>query len=155
VSVILGNNIEFAIATYAIFKLGAILNPLNPSFNATQVEKALRHLGTRHLIVSAETKLIRKPPRSNIPLLKHLVPEITGSRLESQVVPSLQNVILVDNSDGRSDPDELRATVPFEYLQEMAGSQALPDQELHKDDVVNIQFTSVRSHNSSIVLKTN
>jgi hypothetical protein len=52
-------------------------------------------------------------------------------------------VILVDNSDGRIDPDELRATIPFEYLQEMAVSQALPNQELHKDDVVNIQFTSV------------
>jgi acyl-CoA synthetase (AMP-forming)/AMP-acid ligase II len=141
--VTLGNSIEFAVATYAIFKLGAILNPLNPSFNATQVEKALRHLQTRHLIISAETKLIRKPPRSNVSILKHLVPGITGSKIDSEIVPSLQNVILVDNSDGRINPDELRATIPFEYLQEMEISQALPDQDLHKDDVVNIQFTSV------------
>jgi hypothetical protein len=129
--------------------LGAILNPLNPSFNATQVVNALKHLETSHLIVSTETKLIRKPPRSNVSLLQHIVPGITGSRIESEAVPTLQNVVLVDNSAGRINPDELRATIPFEYLQEMSGSQGLPDQQLHKDDVVNIQFTSVSLSDSS------
>ncbi|KAK0266271.1 hypothetical protein LTS09_000221 [Friedmanniomyces endolithicus] len=141
VAVSLGNSVEFAISTYALFKLGAILNPLNPSFNAQQVVSATRHLDTSHLIIGAETNLSRKPPRNNVQLLEHLAPGLRGGKLESESVPSLKEIILVDNSSGRVDTAELKATVPFEAI--LAGSgQTLPDQGLHKDDVVNIQYTS-------------
>ena len=141
VSVSLGNNLEFAIATYALFKLGAILNPLNPSFNVEQVVSALKHLRSSHLIVGAETNLSRKPPRSNVPLLEHVMPGLRGGKVESELVPSLQQVVLVDNAAGRVNVDELKATVPFEAVA-AGNAQTLPDQGLHKDDVVNIQFTS-------------
>ncbi|KAK0858118.1 hypothetical protein LTS02_009924 [Friedmanniomyces endolithicus] len=141
VAVSLGNSVEFAISTYALFKLGAILNPLNPSFNAQQVVSATRHLDTSHLIIGAETNLSRKPPRNNVQLLEHLAPGLRGGKLESESVPSLKEIILVDNSSGRVDAAELKATVPFEAI--LAGSgQTVPDQRLHKDDVVNIQYTS-------------
>jgi acyl-coenzyme A synthetase/AMP-(fatty) acid ligase len=143
VAVSLGNNMEFAIATYALFKLGAILNPLNPSFNTKQVVAALNHLETSHLIIGAETNLSRKPPRSNVGLLTHIAPNLeNGGRLESELVESLQHIVLVDNSDGRINTQELKVVVPFEDVQQ-AGGQSLPDQGLHKDDVVNIQFTSL------------
>ncbi|KAK5136683.1 hypothetical protein LTR08_002336 [Meristemomyces frigidus] len=141
VAVSLGNNIEFAIATYALFKLGTILNPLNPSFNLQQVVAATSHLGTSHLIIGTETNLSRKPPRSNVPLLTHIAPNLRGGKFESELVPSLQQIVLVDNSAGRVDARELRATIPFEAVLD-GSEQALPDQGLHKDDVVNIQFTS-------------
>ena len=141
VSVSLGNSLEFAIATYAIFKLGAILNPLNPSFNANQVASALNHLESSHLIVSAETKLIRKDPRSNVPMLEHIVPNIAGSKVESESVPSLRRIVLVDNSEGRVDAKQLGAAVPIQALQDES-TRSLPDQGLHRDEVVNIQFTS-------------
>lgn len=141
VSVSLGNNMEFAIATYALFKLGAILNPLNPSFNITQVISALNHLESSHLIIGAETNLSRKPPRSNVQMLLNLSPGIKGSKFESETVPSLQQVVLVDNSSGRVNTQELKAAVPFEDVLQ-GNEQTIPDQGLHKDDVVNIQFTS-------------
>lgn len=141
VAVSLGNNMEFAIATYALFKLGAILNPLNPSFNTQQVVSALNHLETTHLIIGAETNLSRKPPRSNEPLLTHLAPNVKGGKLESDVVNALQQIVLVDNSEGRVNVKDLKATVPFEVL-EKDDENTLPEQNLHKDDVVNIQFTS-------------
>ncbi|KAK3111501.1 hypothetical protein LTR53_013182 [Teratosphaeriaceae sp. CCFEE 6253] len=141
VAVSLGNNVEFAITTYALFKLGAILNPLNPSFNVNQVVSATSHLGSTHLVIGAETNLTRKPPRSNVQLLEHIAPGIRSGRLSSELVPSLQEIVLVDNSSGRVDVKELGATVAFEDVS--AGSrQTLPDQGLHRDDVVNIQFTS-------------
>ncbi|KAK0937975.1 hypothetical protein LTR29_010423 [Friedmanniomyces endolithicus] len=141
VAVSLGNSVEFAISTYALFKLGAILNPLNPSFNAQQVVSATKHLDTSHLIIGAETNLSRKPPRNNVQLLEHLAPGLRGGMLESESVPSLKEIVLVDNSSGRVDAAELKATVPFEAI--LAGSgRTLPDQGLHKDDVVNIQYTS-------------
>lgn len=141
ISVSLGNNIEFAVATYAIFKLGAILNPLNPNFNAKQVVSALRHLDASHLIIGAETHLIRKGPRDNTELLRYIAPGIGGTRLESELCPSLKQIVLVDNSCGRNVPDMLRAAVSFEGIQNCS-THSFAHQGLHRDDIVNIQFTS-------------
>ncbi|KAK3719969.1 hypothetical protein LTR37_004092 [Vermiconidia calcicola] len=141
VAVSLGNSMEFAIATYALFKLGAVLNPLNPSFNTQQVVSALNHLQTTHLIIGAETNLSRKPPRSNVQMLKRISPNMHGNKLESESVPSLQQIVLIDNSSGRVDTQELKAAVPYQEVQ-TGNEQTLPDQHLHKDEVVNIQFTS-------------
>lgn len=131
VSVSLGNNVEFAVVTYALFKLGAILNPLNPSFNEGQVESALKHLGSKVLIIGKETRLIRKEARGNGPLVR-------------QVRGQVGEVVVVDNdsSEGRRGMEGLEGTVPYLDLAEGNESRTLPDQGLHKDDVVNIQFTS-------------
>ena len=142
VAVSLGNNLEFASLTYACFKLGAVLVPLNPSFNVQQVISALSHLDTTHLVIGAETNLSRKPPRDNRDLLRKICPGVDGAeKIESEVVPSLKQIIMVDNSAGRIDAKSMRAAVQFEDLLD-GSKQALPDQGLHKDDVVNIQFTS-------------
>ncbi|KAK4986076.1 hypothetical protein LTR50_005536 [Elasticomyces elasticus] len=143
VAVSLGNNVEFATTTYALFKLGAILVPLNPAFNEQQVIAALGHLEASHLIIGTETNLARKEPRSNIPLLTHLVPNLKGNKLESERVPSLKQVIIVDNSAGRVDCSEFRATVPYPTVLEDGGNgRGLEDQGLRNDEIVNIQFTS-------------
>ncbi|KAF2803374.1 acyl-CoA synthetase/AMP-acid ligase-like protein II [Mytilinidion resinicola] len=146
VAVSLGNNIEYATATYAVFKLGAILVPLNPAFNAMQVVSAMNHLEASQLIIGAETNLPRKDPRSNIPLLTHMVPDLEGGRnenVESDLVPSLKSVIMVNNSDGRIDPLDYKSTTRYEDVLEEGGSgHALPDQGLDRNDIVNIQFTS-------------
>ncbi len=64
VCVSLGNNLEFATITYALFKLGAILVPLNPAFTATQIISALNHLSASHLVIGTETNLPYKPPQA-------------------------------------------------------------------------------------------
>ncbi|GIK00266.1 hypothetical protein Aspvir_004286 [Aspergillus viridinutans] len=144
VGIMLGNSSEYAIATYALFKVGAILVPLNPSFNATQVISALSHLGAAHLIISAESNLPRKDPRSNVPLLKHLVQDLHTGRLESAVVPSLKNVIFVDNSSGRVNWSDYRSLTPFTSVMSdnIADANPLAPQDLSPHDIVNIQFTS-------------
>ncbi|KAI9777293.1 MAG: hypothetical protein M1835_005268 [Candelina submexicana] len=140
VAVSLGNNIEYATTTYALFKLGALLVPFNPAFNALQVTSALNHLHASYLIVGAETNLPRKQPRTNIPLLRQIIPNIEGTKVESELVPSLQQVILVDNSHGRIDTEVLRSIASYEDVAEDVGSGlALPDQGLRPDDIVNIQ----------------
>ncbi|KAJ5061494.1 hypothetical protein J3E74DRAFT_464206 [Bipolaris maydis] len=143
VAVSLGNNIEFATITYALFKLGAILVPLNPSFNAPQILNAINHLDASHLIIGAETNLPRKDPRSNISLLTHLIPNLAGSKLESELVPSLKKVVMVDNTQGRINLDEYKCLGRYQDVIE-DGSQglALQDQGLDPHDIVNIQFTS-------------
>ncbi|KAI5817712.1 acyl-CoA synthetase/AMP-acid ligase-like protein II [Pyronema omphalodes] len=146
VAVSLGNNIEFALATYALFKLGAILVPLNPSFNITQVISALTHLDASHLVVSLETNLPRAAPRSNIPLITQL--------LETNAAPSLRKIITVDNSSGRIDPNSLGASTVIKGLETVKyrdvyddGRNRInplqrPGEKLDPEDIVNIQFTS-------------
>lgn len=117
--------------------------PLNPAFNAPQVLSALNHLAASHLIIGAETNLPRKEPRSNIPLLTHLVPNLEGSSLESELVPSLQKIIIVNNSSGRIDTEGYKSTTRYENVIEDGRDElAFPDQGLHPNDIVNIQFTS-------------
>ncbi|KAM0131050.1 hypothetical protein ACHAO1_007555 [Botrytis cinerea] len=146
VAVSLGNGWEFGAITYAIWKLGAVLVPLNPAFNTKQVVSALNHLEASHLIIGHETPLPFKPPRDNTPLLKDIIGDLgqLANEWKSEAVPSLKNVVLVNNSN-----DELAsfpATINFQEMVSIYGSdkekEVIPNQELHKDDVINIQFTS-------------
>ena len=117
--------------------------PLNPGFNAQQVIAALAHLEASHLIIGTETNLPRKEPRSNVPLLQQLIPDLQARKIESEAVPSLQQVIIVDNSERRIDRSLLIPTVNYDnVLSEGAGSSSLPKQFLSPDEIVNIQFTS-------------
>ncbi|OQE19549.1 hypothetical protein PENSTE_c015G05425 [Penicillium steckii] len=144
VGVMLGNSMEYAMATYALFKLGAILVPLNPSFNSTQVVSALSHLEASHLIISAESNLPRKDPRSNVSLLEHMVEDLASSKLQSALIPSLEKVILVNNSSGRVDMSSFKSLTPFSsIMSQLPGDgRPLPEQNLSPQDIVNIQFTS-------------
>jgi acyl-CoA synthetase (AMP-forming)/AMP-acid ligase II len=127
-----------------LFKLGAILVPLNPSFNATQVIAALGHLESSHLIISTESNLPRKEPRSNIPLLQELVADLSSTKIESALVPSLKQVILVDNSEGRVDVSLYKGITPYTSIRSQIAvdGRPLPPQHLSPHDIVNIQFTS-------------
>lgn len=117
--------------------------PLNPGFNAQQVIAALAQLEASHLIIGTETNLPRKEPRSNIQLLQHLIPDLQARKIESEAVPSLQQVIVVDNSEGRINASLLVPTVNYDtVLFEGSGLGSLPKQSLHPIDIVNIQFTS-------------
>jgi acyl-CoA synthetase (AMP-forming)/AMP-acid ligase II len=158
VAVSLGNCPEFAVLTYAIFKLGAILVPLNPAFTAQQVGKALDHLGVELLIIGAVTDLAYKPGRgrSSLPLLQALVPDLTASHgrenLEAPGVKSLRKIVIVDNTASHSNVapyiESHPALVPYSEL--LAAHQITPSQgtsikpssPLNPSDTINIQFTS-------------
>ncbi|TAQ83331.1 hypothetical protein B7494_g8345 [Chlorociboria aeruginascens] len=148
VCVSLGNCWEFGVLTYAVFKLGAILVPLNPAFNGYQIISALKHLEAKHLVMGTETHLPFKAPRENISLLTGVCGSLEGAKLESLEIPSLENVILVQNSEERVSTAGLRATIPFEELMweneegKRAERDIVPDEELYGDEIVNIQFTS-------------
>ena len=85
----------------------------------------------------------RKVPRSNIPLLQQLSIDLQASKVDSQTVPSLRQIILVDNSDGRIDVNKFKSTVNYNTVLEDGDTErSLPVTDLHPDEVVNIQFTS-------------
>ncbi|KAG6000131.1 hypothetical protein E4U21_005807 [Claviceps maximensis] len=159
VAISLGNSAEFAALTYACFKLGAVLVPLNPAFNAHQVVAALEHLGVGVLVMGAVTDLAYKPGRgrSNEHLLSQVVGDLRAGEggggasrgdptiIQSEQVPMLKRVIVVDNRLGHQDvrfnPEQCRALISYRSL--LHGSeQRQQHQRLDAHDTINIQFTS-------------
>lgn len=109
-----------------------------------QVVAALKHLEASHLIISAESNLPRKEPRNNIPLLQHIAQDLTIPKLESALIPSLRNIIYIDNSSGRVDASEYKSLTPYASITSdlKADGDSLPPRNLSPHDIVNIQFTS-------------
>ncbi|KAI1875889.1 uncharacterized protein JN550_001385 [Neoarthrinium moseri] len=147
VAVSLGNVVENAALTYAIFKLGAILVPLNPTFNQKQLVAALAHLEVEVLIIGAVTDLAYKPcrGRSNLPLLESFLPNLER-KIESSEVPSLRTVVLVDNTPSHPEVKfpvaDLHALTPYSILLDSSSRAVTPDSPLSADETINIQFTS-------------
>lgn len=118
--------------------------PLNPNFNINQVVAALSHLDATHLVISTEVNLPRKAPRSSLPLLEQLIPNLASSKVESPKVPSLKHVVLVQNDEGRADISSLNCATHFSSIMSdlPQDKKTLPPQALSPNDIVNIQFTS-------------
>lgn len=153
VAVSLGNCWEFAALTYAIFKLGAILVPLNPLFTADQVAAALNHLDVKLLIISAICDRRFKPwnGRSNYDLLKSIIPDLHSGRMESPLIPTLKKVVVVENQSLHHDSPfpsltTLPSLTPFHtLLTDLSGTSSpavIPDSPLSPSETINIQFTS-------------
>lgn len=143
VCVSLGNNLEFATLTYALFKLGAILVPLNPAFTAKQIASAFNVLSATHLIIGAETNLPFKPPRSNVPILETLVPDLKAKQVQSELIPSLKHVVVLDNSSSRIDTTLYTSLTQFRTLASDSDTSAVKISEtLSNNEIINIQFTS-------------
>ncbi|KAL9600706.1 MAG: hypothetical protein Q9219_003036 [cf. Caloplaca sp. 3 TL-2023] len=119
-----------------------LMVPLNPAFNVQQVTAALNHLEASHFLIGAETNLPRKSPRSNVPLLQQIVSNARGPRVESEVVPSLSHIVVVENSDGRIDVGDLPVTRYQDIIEQSNTSKPELPHSLSMDDVINIQFTS-------------
>ncbi|KAH8170128.1 AMP-binding enzyme domain-containing protein [Sarocladium implicatum] len=149
VAVSLGNTPAFAALTYAAFKIGAVLVPLNPAFNAQQVAAALRHLQCETLVTGAVTDLSYKPGRgrSNEVLLREVAGDMRGGKVESEAVPTLKNVVVVDNladhPEVSFDLGSLKASVSYKDLVASSSDRPVtPSRPLNPSDTINIQFTS-------------
>jgi acyl-CoA synthetase (AMP-forming)/AMP-acid ligase II len=152
VAVSLGNGAPFAALTYALFKLGAVLVPLNPTFTAAQVTSALAHLEAEVLIIGAVTDLAYRPGkgRSNETLLRTVLGgNLEGSKIQSEAVPSLREIVVLDNRPSHTDVSfELHRypclTLYDDLLSSSSSSSGpvTPSSPLSPSDVINIQFTS-------------
>ncbi|KUI55979.1 Putative acyl-CoA synthetase YngI [Cytospora mali] len=163
VAVKLGNTAEHATLTYAIFKLGAILVPLNPTFNASQVGAALSHLGVEVLVIGAVTDRAYKPcqGRSNLEMLRNLAPDLKNGKIESPHLPTLRKVIVVDNTTSHPGVDfrldDYPSLTSYSTLvppTRLSGTgTVVPDSPLTPDETINIQFTSgTTSHPKAAML---
>jgi acyl-CoA synthetase (AMP-forming)/AMP-acid ligase II len=110
--------------------------PLNPAYHPAQTLAALNHVSASCLVISKEITLPHKEPRPTTELLN----EITVSN-----VPSLQRILLINNSRGGRPVDVPTLSIIMDYdllLTTHRGLKFPVRDYLHVDDVVNIQFTS-------------
>ncbi|PFH55791.1 hypothetical protein XA68_17615 [Ophiocordyceps unilateralis] len=93
VGIALGNGVEFAALTYAVYKLGAVLVPLNPTLGLHQIRAALSLLRVKVLVVAAVVDLPFRPGRgrANDELLLRLRERKNGR------TDGLERVFVVDN----------------------------------------------------------
>ncbi|KKY19135.1 putative amp-binding enzyme [Phaeomoniella chlamydospora] len=84
------------------------------------------------------------PPRINVPIFKDITDDLSARKFSSQKIPSLEQVILVENSGGGVESDQFQPFVPFTALLEssLTDNEFVPTSALDPYDIVNIQFTS-------------
>ncbi|KAL3459748.1 acetyl-CoA synthetase-like protein [Aspergillus heterothallicus] len=136
VAVSLGNCIEYGVILYACLKIGAIVVPLNPAYTLTQLTSALGHISASLLVLGTEITLPYRDPQPTTALISQLAEHMSSS-------PSLQSLLLIENSGGRVNILPTGPVVDYEVLLEQHLGTKLPQQnDLDARDVATIQFTS-------------
>ena len=103
----------------------------------------MSHLEASYLIISTETNLHRKPPRSNQELLQSILDGGNSAVSGPRLTHPIKNIIIVDNSSGRVVINSHQRITDFnELLHASQSNTPLTTSSLDPHDVVNIQFTS-------------
>lgn len=131
------NRPEWVLTQFATARIGAILVNVNPAYRTGELEYALRHVGVRCLILAESFK------KSNyVSMIQHVAPELLFSAPGALMAANLPDLrIVVRMGDSRSTPGILN-------FADLAGTPAdVPrldtiTRTLHRDDAINIQFTS-------------
>ncbi|KAK7683548.1 hypothetical protein QCA50_013383 [Cerrena zonata] len=152
VGVVMGNNSAYAMLQWACASIGAILVTLNPAYRVNELAATLSLVGVSHLFVVPRIR-----SSEYIRLLSDAFPSLKGAapgNIQEEALPDLKHLIVVDNqtSGGLSqferEIEETKCAVDFRevLVWREGGSEDRRIKEigetLHKDDIMNLQFTS-------------
>lgn len=150
VGILMGNNSAYAILQWACASIGAILVTINPAYRVNEFATALRHVGVKHLFVVPRIR-----SSAYIQLLVELFPSIRSAHpgeIQEEDLPNLRNLVVVDNEESckaELDALEVKSLIDwrevFVWRQDRIGldqQRQLATKSLHKDEVINLQFTS-------------
>jgi fatty-acyl-CoA synthase len=132
------NRPEWVLAQFATARIGAILVNINPSYQATELEYALRHAGVSTLITAPRFR-----GSDYMAILSTLTPELTTARpgsLRSEKLPNLRRVVQLG-------ANVVPGAYSFDDVMSRGGDAAKSRLEgisdaLNPHDAINIQFTS-------------
>ncbi|ULU26402.1 AMP-binding protein [Dyella terrae] len=132
------NRAEWVVLQFAAPKAGLILVNINPAYRLHELEYALNKVRCRALVLPRRFKTSHY-----LDMLMELAPEIavaTAGELQSERLPSLREVILLDDEavPGTRPWRELAARADDESMAHLRATES----QLGFDDPVNIQFTS-------------
>lgn len=132
------NRPEWVLTQFATARIGAILVNINPSYQASELEYALRHAGVSTLITAPQFR-----DSDYLAKLRDLAPELASARpgyLRAEKLPQLRRVVQLG-------PDPMPGALSFDEVMSRggAGPKSRLDSisaALNPDDAINIQFTS-------------
>ncbi|KAK0496216.1 hypothetical protein EDD18DRAFT_1074084 [Armillaria luteobubalina] len=144
VGVLMGNNSAYATLQWACASIGAILVTINPAYRVNEL------VCVKHLFVVPRIR-----SSAYIQLLTDLYPSIRSARpgeIQEEALPDLRNIVVIDNEEAcRAELDALGVKSLIDWREVFVWRQdrvSLNQQRqtaadsLHKDDVINLQFTS-------------
>ncbi|KAF9482709.1 acetyl-CoA synthetase-like protein [Pholiota conissans] len=149
VGVIMGNSSAYAMLQWACASIGAILVTLNPAYRLTELASTLNLTGVKHLFL-----IPRLRSSTYVRMFAEAFPEIRNQHpgeLQIQDLPFLRNIVVVDNAElEKADLAQLhiKGTVDWREIliwrEDVREAQIQKDitAGLHKDDIINLQFTS-------------
>jgi len=131
------NRAEWLDVQFGTARIGAVLVSINPSYQAVELERTLRKVGCRALIMAREQR-----SSDRVGIVRELVPEIDrAGGLPAVRLPHLAHVVMLDEQPVPA------GAMRFADLTRLAGPghrgrlQSLAA-ALDPDDAINIQFTS-------------
>ena len=135
------NSIEWAVAAFAVLRLGAALVPVNTFLKAEEIKYFVTQSGARHLIMLDSFRKLDFPET-----LTQFCPAVATQTMPGQVsdpgVPDLRNIVLLSRSGGKLD-----CAFDFAALESTASpdARALADrmeQAVTPDDLAMVKYTS-------------
>ncbi|KAJ6571734.1 hypothetical protein B0H19DRAFT_666546 [Mycena capillaripes] len=136
VGVLMGNNSAYAMLQWACASIGAVLVTINPAYRINELAAVLNLVEVGHLFV-----VPRLRSSSYVEMLKEKLPDLR----------TLRNLVVVDNSGQfNQEADKLGLKSWIDWREIMVWDESLHENNLqkeisnslHKDDVINLQFTS-------------
>ncbi|KAF7323872.1 hypothetical protein MKEN_00608600 [Mycena kentingensis (nom. inval.)] len=150
VGVLMGNNSAYATLQWACASIGAILVTINPAYRIHELTAVLKLVGVSHLFVVPQIRT-----SAYLDMLVNKFPQLRGmlrgAPLQLEALPELRNIIVVDNSNefpSQAEKLQFKSWIDWREViiwDESASESRLHKQieaTLHKDDVINLQFTS-------------
>ncbi|KAG6916418.1 hypothetical protein DXG01_006822 [Tephrocybe rancida] len=149
VGVVMGNNSSYAMLQWACAHIGVILVTLNPAYRAHELVSALKLAGVKHLFVVPRIR-----SSAYIEMLGQVLPNLKHSRpgdIQCEELPDLKNLIVVDNSGQyHEEMDKLGVKSVIDWREIIIWREDAKERNLqrdisaslHKDDIINLQFTS-------------
>ncbi|KAI0264677.1 acetyl-CoA synthetase-like protein [Gloeopeniophorella convolvens] len=150
VGVVMGNNSAYAMLQWACASIGAILVTINPAYRVQELIETIRTVGVSHLFLVPQIRT-----SSYLMLLAEALPSLrtfSPGNIHEEALPDLKHIVVVDNTHQPKKFHEtlgdIRCAVDFrEVLLWQGGNKEDRTVEqtkktLHKDDVMNLQFTS-------------
>ncbi|KAF8189860.1 hypothetical protein K438DRAFT_1832207 [Mycena galopus ATCC 62051] len=136
VGVIMGNNSAYAMLQWACASIGAVLVTINPAYRTNELAAVLNLVGVSQIFMVPRIR-----SSSYAEMLKDKIPEL----------PTLQNIVVVDNTGNfHQEADKLGFKNWVDWREIMVWDESSREynlqkdisSSLHKDDVINVQFTS-------------
>ncbi|KAJ7512064.1 hypothetical protein B0H11DRAFT_1949572 [Mycena galericulata] len=149
VGVLMGNNSSYAMLQWACASIGAILVTINPAYRFNELANVLNLVGVSHFFVVPRIR-----SSAYIEMLVDRFPDLRNSipgSIQEPSLPELRSLVVVDNTGQfAKDAEKLGVKSWTDWRQIMVWDESSSEsalqkeisKSLHKDDVINLQFTS-------------